>query len=529
MQASELFPLIPNDVFSELAAATWRRRVKQNADDKMPTLPTLEDLQISMVERELDDGLEEFKERFAVMSRAAYPIKNVSDWKSPKFLYHLEILKKTFFIRIGSYVKYSVKYPDKQRFFDVAWHLTIATGLGVYHYLWHELHKTQPDLKHPVAALIEAWFKRPPKIAPVRKRNGIAPRFAVVRDIRQDPTIFGQLPDLPGPHDRMTTYLPAFKPHKQRFIAAPVLHLYDKVGGQSQKRGRAAPIDLRLFFELLMAVPLEEREHRRNLDLTLRDLRDWFYPAVERPDGRISSSYQPSKHLHLIQRGIRAVHNLGVEAIPAGDTVPVLWQPVTARAIPTGDLNSRARFEIVLPPGSSHGALVDRQVLRTLGLSSAIKYRAYISLCYFWDYYGQTKNGRRSIRSTRPTVARNAAGLMVDTVGMPILDAKGKPVTRWKQGVPVDRDNRPTILGHAAREINPAALKRYPVLMTKDIFDLCYSTVVGGEMVTANTRLKRLARARDALREMQTDGYIIIVEDAINSAGDRRGWKILPS
>ena len=200
----------------------------------------------------------------------------------------------------------------------------------------------------------------------------------------------------------MVAYLPGFEPPTRKLIAAPTLELYDRAGGQSLKKGRAAPISLRLFFELLMAVPLEARDYQANLEVPLRDLRDWFYPAIERQDGVISSSYQRSKHLGLIQQAIQEVHNLRVEVIPEGDAAAVLWQPVSARAMPTGDLGSKARFEILMPPGSSRGALIDRHEARALGVQSAIHYRAYISLCYFWDYYGRTERGRRLIQKHSP-------------------------------------------------------------------------------------------------------------------------------
>ena len=108
-----------------------------------------------------------------------------------------------------------------------------------------------------------------------------------------------------------------------------------------------------------------------------------------------------------------------------------------------------------------------------------------------------------------------------------MLDKTGKPIERWKQGIPLDKSGQPTSWKHAEREINPEALRRYPILTDDDLTDLCYSTL-DSETVTGNTLLQRLHRSKDALRDMRDKGYIILVEDAVNNFGDRKGWQILP-
>ena len=511
---------LTQETFNEIAKSVWYARLG-GKDEDIPDIPSVTEFQRALIDGDLDDGLTEFHAR----------MHDVVEVSLSKFM------GEPLTLKVGSRIILPLAMTDLileidrdptllENVGDMETFI-IALGLGVFHAEWEAKSKRDPEVKHPLASLIEAWFKLPRRVEPVRKPTGIAPRFASIRDRRHKPILLEQLPDLPGPQGNLTAYLPGLEPRPQRMIAAPELHLFDFAGGTSMKKGRAAPISLRLFFELLMSVPLEARDFDCRLEVSLRDLRDWFYPPVERADGESRSSYKPSKHLPLIHRGIHEVHNLYVEATPKGAKAPEAWHPIVARSRPLRDLNSQARFLIDLPPGSTRGALIDRRVARVLGLKSALHYRAYISLCYFWDYYGHTENGKRSIQSTRPLVARNSNGLIVDRQGMPMLDRAGKPIKRWKQGIPLDKSGRPTSWKYAEREINPEGLRRYPVLTDDDLMDLCYSTLDGGT-VTGNTLLQRLHRSKDALRDMRDQGYIILVEDAVNNFGDRKGWQILP-
>ena len=516
----EATPKIDDATFNQLVDSTWEFRIG-GRDDEKPDFPKLGELTYGVLTGELDEGKEEFRNRLEVVCTVLedrHPLDIIADSLDLKIT--LDYGRASDVTINGNELRlepWMVKNPSN---------IFFAFSLSNAHHAWSEARQKVDDLKHPLVPLIEAWFKRPLPVEPSRRQYGIAPKFASVIDTRRDSS-FANLPDMTGTHGEIAAYLPGFEPQPPTFTSAPVLHLYDYLGGTSLTRGRAAPLTLRIFYEAVMSVTVDARRHPRFVELTLRDLRDWLYPAVVRSDGKMRSSYKPSKHLPLILQALHSVHNLRVSVIPDGHEAPTLWQPVSVRALPTHDINSLVRFEVLLPPGSTRGALVDRHVLRELGLQSALKYRAYIGLCYFWDKYGRTKNGRRELVSTRPVVARNEQGMLINDAGEPMLTNRGTPDDRWKNGIPLDTNGVPTKWELAAREINPNALSRYPVFTDTDLLELCYSQP-DGTQADGTTRFNRLRKAKIALRQMQNEGHIIIVEDAISFDGNRRGWQILP-
>ena len=498
------------EVFEKLAASTWNVHLRTTDDEEMPALPTIEDVRHAMVEGELEEALPEFIHRIQLIV-AALPV--------PSLKFPDVILPSTYLpeARYGWMLARLLMLKELSR---------LALTFEDCHKLWCEAWQFQ-KVKHPLSSLILAWFMRPLPIEPSRKKNGILPHFQAVHD-SQLALSLNNLPDMTGAHGEMTAYLPGFEPQPPTLISAPMLYLYDYLGGTSLTRGRAAPLTLRIFYEAIMSIPLEGRQHRRYVDLTLRDIRDWLYPNVMRPNGRLKpSNYKPSKNLSSILRALHEVHNLRVEVVPTGDKAPTLWQPVSVRALPTRDLDSRVSFEIYLPPGSNRGALVEKHTLRVLGKQSALKYRAYIGISYYWDKYGWTKNGRHGIVATRPVTARNAQGLLLNRAGVPILNREGKPERMWNRGIPLDENSRPTDLEHAAREINPSAILRYPVLTDDDLLELCYNQPDGNQ-ATGNSRLDRIRTAKRALHSMHDAGHIHIVEDSVSYDGKRRGWQIFP-
>ena len=93
-------------------------------------------------------------------------------------------------------------------------------------------------------------------------------------------------------------------------------------------------------------------------------------------------------------------------------------------------LDDVCRFEVLLPPGSGRGPMVDRGYIRLLGLDSAPSFRLYLSLCWLWDTHGTFKG--RLIGPTVPEVHRD------------------ETVTWWT----------PAAAGRPSGEADPAAARR---------------------------------------------------------------------
>ena len=378
-------------------------------------------------------------------------------------------------------------------------------------------------LPHPLMPIIDMYMRTERVVTPVRRDDAIAPIFDELRDMN---SADAELPNVTGRHSTggMRIPLPGFETDSV-VIRPPILAVHDYLGDQygRPRRYRAAPMTLRIFYEVLMSVPLHERERVSNLRISLREIRDWLYPQREH---QRQSTYQPSKHFSLIERSLGEIHNMRFWVTPRGETAPVPWQPINARAFPGPDLDSRARFEVLLPPGSDRGALVDRRVMREVGARSATEFRAYLSLCYTWDRYGLSRRGKRLIRSTRPVVARDDSGFILNRQGEKIL-VRGAPIKTWTAGTPLDDDGRPTSLGAARRELNPDALNRYPVMTDEDLLMLCYHDGEN-EALSSSARRDRRRAARKTIRKLADSGHCIIVEGQTSTDGLRHGWKVLP-
>ena len=184
-------------------------------------------------------------------------------------------------------------------------------------------------------------------------------------------------------------------------------------------------------------------------------------------------------------------------------------------------LNDELPLRVELPPGSDRGPMIDRVTLQRLGAQSSPAFRAWVRLPYLWNTYGTRRVGRGKnkrtarIHATRPRVSRNVDGAMLDHKGDVIRDHRGAPVKLWS-------DPRAVRLG--GEERNPAA-DRIPVLTDADLVALCYDN----RHVSDTAYRYRLVRAKEALRQMQKDGHIVIERNAEQKRrGERRrGWRVL--
>lgn len=397
--------------------------------------------------------------------------------------------------------------------------------VAAIHAAWLK-HGRPNELKHPLVPLIKAWQR---EAKPDTRRTGIYPSALEQARVRvHTPELFAaDVYDVNG-HDAPlgavdTAWLPGMAPPESSLEPNYPLRIYDWLGGESLRQGRGAPAELRIFVEALMLLWQEDRHMRRRIRVTLGDLRDWLYP--NEPE-----RYEPNRITKRIRKALLHVDHMRVDATLPGAKAATLWRPVSITAYPYADLRSPVVFDVELPPGSSVGALVDRHALRLVGVQSALKFRALLGLYFLWNRYG-THNGKR-ILSTRPVVARNHDGMVVDKAGRVVTDDRGRPRQGWRAGILLNDCGNPTDLAHAARERNPA-IDRYPVLTNDDLLTLCYpqSEVAKTQRNrvgdTSTRRRKRLHDARKAIRDMERDGFLSIEEDALDQE-QRLGWRILP-
>ena len=181
------------------------------------------------------------------------------------------------------------------------------------------------------------------------------------------------------------------------------------------------------------------------------------------------------------------------------------------------------RLDVSLPPGSDKGPRILRRVLRRLGARSYPQWRAWLALAYLWDR--SAVNGHW-VRATRPRLARDSAGRLVDADGAVIRHTRGKqrgaPVTKWtdRRAVLLDADGRPVpTAGEAARERNPDA-SLHPWLSAASIVSLGYPPEHG---LSASGVRSRKARVLEDLAAFEAEGLVVF-----EAHPDGRRWRVLP-
>ena len=352
----------------------------------------------------------------------------------------------------------------------------------------HRQWRTLPDPRptHPAAPLVSAWQRvapadwdtRPHPILPgtlADRAGGLRPLV-----VSNDPRRLAL--DLAGGDTPRQLWLGFERADPD---AVPVLPLvtWDARGGTSMTRGRGAAHAIRLYVEALLAVDPDLRRIGHGppvpLRCTLRDVVAGLWPR----------GWQRNRDWPRLLAGLGELARLGVEWEHGGSGG--VWFAVTVRSIPRdAQLDDLLQFEVLLPPGSGPGPMVDRAHLRLLGLDSAPAYRLYLSLCWLWDHYG-TIRGR--------------------LVGPTVPEAPRRPV-------------RPVRVGDL--EVNPAALARYPVLSPDDMAAMAYAPADLAD--AGSTRRTQRQRAREAL-ELVANVTGAIVLPAVRPDGVRGCVQVLPA
>ena len=218
----------------------------------------------------------------------------------------------------------------------------IANGLSLCHEAWEEMRQHQPklkhQLKHPIAPLIEAWFKRPTLIEPTDKRAGIVP--AQLKGNRALGYLAGLPPAEPpiGAQEHQLAMLPAIAQPRDSVIPTVVFYTWASAGGQTTTRGHGAPLSMRIFFEVITEMSRDARKRggRWRLKMTLRDLRNRLYP---RANGQ-RHDFRPTRDIANIHAALFEVDQMRVPVRYGQHNELADWRPVSVTLMPRPDLNS---------------------------------------------------------------------------------------------------------------------------------------------------------------------------------------------
>ena len=200
----------------------------------------------------------------------------------------------------------------------------------------------------------------------MRPNLRIDPIFPVVQSVREAPEreagrlAFGgiiedrkslpaQLPLLPTPEGPRV----------------PILELSDWRGVPTMARGRGAPLDLRLAVGACVLTPHGARAARGRLVVTVRELRDFLFP----------NGWERWRDWPRIREALFRARDY-VLPVGGGNWLPfaLRWEPGE-----NAELDDPVLIDVELPPGASHGPVIDRRELARLGLRSAPQFRAYIA------------------------------------------------------------------------------------------------------------------------------------------------------
>ena len=392
-----------------------------------------------------------------------------------------------------------------------------VVSLPEFYEKFEESRKSGRKLKDPLEPIIEGWQDRLRPITPYQKEKSIFPTLRI-HIPKKDSQLLPELGNRSGPLSSVDSqlHLPSLEPEKPY---APFLMIYDMLGGKSLKQGPPAPVALRIFVEVLLSVPLANRDgNPYHMFFFVRDIvKDWL---LSNPRNYRSNRGDSGG---VIQKAFR---ELQVKEMSYGEHGA--YAPVLKRGQTGWRLKDQIWLQTLIPKESKHGPMVNRLILRRAGKHSALAYRAYLSLCFFWNKYGtshrsptqhemkknpQVERVYRLIKPTRQEVKRNTKGQLINEKGDLIL-----------------HENHPTTLPYAqgavktgARELNPKR-DRYQEFDADQLLSLCFPL----HELQPGTDREYLKRARKAIEFLET-----IEGCTIERLGERPGngflpWRIMP-
>lgn len=270
--------------------------------------------------------------------------------------------------------------------------------------------------EHPVLAFVAGWQQREVVVKPTRGAG--LPRFQRVSEA-EALALPGFDAPMPGPI-RGQQVLPGFDVTPVGGCPSWLLSLYDQAGGETERPGRGAPLDLRVFVGALLSVPETARDGRDvRIPITVGELAEWLYPnGWDRSNRRRGweSFRQSLRNLDRLRVPIEVDgHMVGVQVVNAF-VIPRSWDRGRASVV----------LRVAIPASAARGARVNWDQLRVYGAESAPLYRAYLSVCAVLDYSARNGHG----------ITRQIGAPKVDQEGRALRGKRGRIVRSTTETVP---------------------------------------------------------------------------------------------
>ena len=407
--------------------------------------------------------------------------------------------------------------------------LIMDKKLKSIHSFWEFCKKANSSLKHPLAPIVRAWMQEQiPKVPPAR-RNDTGILHDKIKNTFPSPrlplTTAETVPAKPEqlmlinnlPQEKLQLELPGLVFPETELVPALPLVAYENAGGNPVQRGRGAPIEQRLFVNVL--VEYEQRQRGQHdlsrLYTTYRDVKSWLYPNGSTDSKKVL--------IPRLRQGLWNLHNLRFIWERRE------WNIIAVDTLPTMDIkpNDPLTFTTRMPPGmnTSNGALISIEPLRLYGAQSAPKFRAWVRLAYLWDA-AKMRNGGNRIYATIPEVLRNSDSYLVDAKGEVTLTGnlyRTKHGWKFRNGnMPQTAWYHPLAIQTGGTERNPQADK-VPILSDADMVKLFYDhTERKGSLFRECLRI-----AKQHAHDIQENGRIVIETDQTDQKTGVTGWRIL--
>ena len=383
-----------------------------------------------------------------------------------------------------------------------------------------------PPLIHPLENAIRAW--QIPKVEPSRRRDSglIASNIrnthpALSQRLPLEIAEFGQDRQMELMHNlpmgSVQLDLPFIEFPKDEIVPALPFFAHETKDGRPTRGGRGAPIEERLFMNVLLEWGIgEDRWGLTRLNSTYGDVLSWLYPngtTAAKKDliPRLREGFY-RLHTQLVYWDRRDWNIIAVDVFPTMDTK-------------RGD---RISFTVRMPDGmpTHSGVRVTVEPLRIYGAQSAPKFRAWGRLPFIWDK-AKIKNGRKRIYATVPEVLRNKDDYLVDAAGHVILTGKLYKSKdggwTYRQGDQPQKAWYHPLAIRTGRQIPNPQGDKVPILFDSDMVKLFYDhNARKGEVFR-----KCLELARKHALQIEEDGWIVVWKDQVDPQTGERGWRIL--